>query len=57
MRLLRTLYYYYYYFYIDVTFSTFIYFIYLFLFSTIKTTQALRYTKTWRGDLKKQADC
>ena len=57
MRLLRTLYYYYYYFYIDVTFSTFIYFIYLFLFSTIKITQALRYTKMWRGDLKKQADC
>ena len=28
-------------------------FIYLFLFSTIKITQALHYTKMWRGDLKK----
>ena len=28
-------------------------FIYLFIISTIKITQALHYTKMWRGDLRK----
>ena len=29
------------------------YLLFIYLFSTIKITQALQYTKMWRGDLKK----
>ena len=34
-------------------FILFIYFILFYYFPTIKITQALHYTKMWRGDLRK----